>query len=187
MINKASFLSSFVIALILFFFFNSQASALMLGLSLEELANSADLVISGEVTDTESFWSEDGKIILTSATVSVENTIKGDPTKNTVTVEHEGGEIGGIGLKVSDISPLVKGEKIVLLLKAAYTRKPLSGRRPEAARERIYNIVGEAQGKYLIDSKGMATRSGFSVIGKENVIDNNIPLEKLIKRIKNMK
>lgn len=187
MINKTPFLSSLLISLSLLLFFSGPAFALMLGLSLEELVSSSDIVISGEVKDTESFWSKDGKTILTNATVAVDNIFKGAPSQDTVIVEHEGGEIGGIGLKVSDISPLVKREKIVLLLKAAHTRKPQSGRGPEAARERIYNIVGEAQGKYLIDSKGMATRSGFSVVGRKNLHDDNIPLEELIKRIQSLK
>lgn len=187
MINKPHFLSSLLISLTLLLFFNIQAFALMLGLSLEELVSSSDIVISGEVKDTESFWSKDGKTILTSATVAVDNIIKGDPSQDTVIVEHEGGEIGGIGLKVSDISPLVKGEKIVLLLKAAYSRKHLADRGLDTPTEKVYNLVGEAQGKYLIDSNGLATRSGFSIAGRKNLHDNNIPLEELIKRIQGIK
>lgn len=187
MINKPHFLSSSLISMSLLLFLSGPALALMFGLSLEELASSSELVISGEVKDTESFWSEDGKTILTSATVAVENTIKGDPSQRTVTVEHEGGEIGEIGLKVSDISPLVRGEKIVLLLKSAYSRRPRFGRGPDTTTEKVYNLVGEAQGKYLIDSKGIATRSGFSIAGSTNLKDNNIPLEELIKRIHSLK
>lgn len=186
-INKPLLLIFSLIGMTLILFFSSPSTALMLGLSMEELVSSSDLVISGEIKDTESFWSEDGKTILTSATLLVENTIKGDSTQNTVIVEHEGGEIGGIGLKVSDISPLIKGEKIVLLLKSAYTRKRQTGRRPGTSIEKVYNIVGEAQGKYLIDSKGMTTRSGFSIAAGKDVIDNNLPLNELIKRIKDLK
>lgn len=187
MINKMRFSISIFISLSLLLFFSSQVLALMLGLSMEELVNSSELVLNGEIKETECFWSEDGKTILTSATVAVESTLKGDPSQKTVTVEHEGGEIGGIGLKVSDISPLVKGEKIVLLLKSAYSRKPQFGREPDTPTEKVYRLVGEAQGKYLIDSKGMATRSGFSVAGRKSLHDNNIPLEELIKRIQDIK
>lgn len=179
--------SSFLAALAFMFFFNSQTAAFMVGLSTEELTRSSDSVITGEVTDIESFWSEDGKTILTNATVTVENIIKGPSTQSTIIVEYEGGEIGGIGLKVSDIAPLVKGEKVLLFLKAGDSRKFSDSRKPKAAREKIQTIVGEAQGKYVIDTKGLVSKGGFSTEAAAGVVDNNLPLKELIKIIKNIK
>lgn len=181
-------LGLFLITLAFILFLNSQAGAFMVGLSTEELARSSDSVITGEVTDTESFWSEDGKTILTNATVTVENIIKGPSPQNTIIiVEHEGGEIGGVGLKVSDIAPLVKGEKVLLFLKSSDSRKFRDSRKPKASREKVHTLVGEAQGKYVIDTKGVAAKSGFSSTAGAGLIDNNLPLEDLIKIIKDIK
>lgn len=180
-------LGLFLITLAFILFFDSQAGAFMVGLSTEELTRSSDSVITGEVTDTESFWSEDGKTILTNATVTVKNIIKGLSPQNTIIVEHEGGEIGEIGLKISDIAPLVKGEKVLLFLKSGDSRKFRDSRKPKASREKVHTLVGEAQGKYVIDTKGVAAKSGFSSTAGAGLIDNNLPLEDLIKIIKAIK
>lgn len=179
--------SSFLIALAFILFLNSQADTFMIGLSTEELTRSSDSVISGTVRDTESFWSEDGKTILTNATVTVENLIKGSSPQNTIIVEHEGGEVGGVGLKVSDIAPLVKGEKVLLFLKSGPSRKFRDSRTSNTGREKVHTLVGEAQGKYVIDSKGLAVKGGFSSAAGAEVIDNNLSLEELIRIIKGIK
>ena len=51
----------------------------------------------------------------------------------------------------------------------------------------MYSIVGNAQGKYTVDKEGIARKSGFSVISGEDMIDNNIPVEKLIEKIRGIK
>jgi hypothetical protein len=92
-------------------------------------------------------------------------------------VEYEGGEIGDIGLRVSDQSPLIKGEKVILFLRSGKSKK-------EGA---AYNIVGKGQGKYVIDADGIARKGGFSIAGGKEDIDNNIPVDKLIEKINKIK
>lgn len=116
----------------------------------------------------------DGSTIVTRATVVLSEVIKGEVNSNTVTVEYQGGEVGEIGLKVSDAPTLTKGEDVILFLKPdKETRVGL-----------IRSIVGRAQGKYTIGNDGIARKMGFAVIDKKDVIDNNIPVNELVDKIR---
>jgi len=171
--KKNSFAIKFL-CLIVLCFLSSSSSAIMKGLSTEELTKASDIVIVGEVENTEAQWSKDGKTIFTSAYILINTVIKGMTSQARIIVEYEGGEIGDIGLKVSDQSPLLKGEKVILFLRSGKSKKDGGG---------AYNIVGKGQGKYLIDADGIARKSGFSIAGGKEDIDNNIPVDKLIEKI----
>jgi hypothetical protein len=108
----------------------------------------------------------------------ITNILKGETISNMITVEYEGGEIGEIGLRVSDVSPLKTGEDVILFL-----NKSTEGRKMGD----VHNIVGRAQGKYTISKDGIAGKSGFSVISGESTIDNNIPVDELIDKIRRVK
>ncbi len=157
----------------------------MVGLSTEDLTKGSDTVVTGRVETTESYWSADGRTILTRATVLVSEVVKGAPGSERVFVEYEGGEVGDIGLKVSDMAPLVQGETIVLFLKTGSARRAQSVEGHGAGP--TYNIVGKAQGKYVVDERGIARKSGFSVAGGEERIENDIPYHELINRIKSIR
>jgi hypothetical protein len=149
----------------------------MLGLGTEELTRGSESVIIGEVEDTEAQWSKDGKTIFTKAFIVVNEIIRGRTLQKRIIIEYEGGEIGDIGLKVSDVVPLEKGERVLLFLKSGKSRGDGF----------VYNIVGKAQGKYSIDKERIARKRGFSVIRGEDIIDNNIPLDELIKKIREVR
>ena len=157
---------------------SSFSFAVMKGLSTEELTAASGLVIEGEVENTEALWSKDGKIF-TRASVVVNTFIKGQTSQQKITVEYDGGEIGDIGMKVSDQAPvpLEKGEKVLLFLKAGKGKKD----------GEAYNIVGKGQGKYRIDKNGIARKSGFTIAGPKGMIDNNIPADQLVEKIRNVK
>jgi len=155
----------------------------MIGLSTEELAGSADLVVVGQVSDVKSFWSRDGSIILSRATIYVENTIKGNQRNDLIDIIFEGGEIGNIGLKVSDMSTFRKGEKVFLFLKEG-TARSVESVGDTLRTDTSYTIVGMSQGKYTIDENGIAKKSGFSISGGEQKVDRIIRLNDLINKIK---
>ena len=159
---------------------SSQAFAIMVGLSTEELTRASEVVIRGEVVDVKPHWSEDGKTIFTSASIMISDIIKGKLYQKKIIVEYEGGEIANIGVKVSDVQPLTKGEKIILFLKSGKSKKGEKN-------GDIHNIVGSAQGKYTIGNDGIARKSGFSIIEGKEVIDNNISVDALIDKIKGVK
>ena len=168
-----------LLCLMFVYFLSSQAFAIMVGLSTEELTRASEVVIRGEVEDVESLWSKDRKIIFTSASIVINDVIKGKIAQEKIVVEYEGGEIGNIGLRVSDVSPLKKGERVVLFIKAGKSKKDELGD--------IYNIAGSAQGKYIIGDDGIARKSGFSVVDGKDVIDNNISVDALIGKIRGVK
>ncbi len=159
-------------------------SALMLGISTEELTRNAELVVSGKVERVESSWTADGKSIVTRATVLIDEPVKGQQQDGRLVVEYEGGEVGSIGLKVSDMSPLVKGSDVILFLKSSASRAPLSA---QDDAKKTYRLVGKSQGVYTIDENGVARKSGFSVMGGEAAIDNNISRQELIHKIRSMR
>jgi hypothetical protein len=162
------------IILLVIIFISSHSLAIMWGLSTEELTIESDIVVQGEVKDVKAHWSRDGKSIFSRALIRKENIIKGIFGRRTLIVEYEGGEIGEIGLRVSDISPLKKGERVILFLRAGQSSKDGGA----------FHIVGKGQGKYIIGDDGIARKRGFSVLEGQEVIDNNIPLEELINKIK---
>lgn len=162
--------------IILFVCISSPSLAIMEGLSTEELTRSSELVIEGDVKDVTAEWSKDGKTIISRSTIITTNVIKGKIIQEVI-VEHDGGEIGDIGFHVSDVEPLRKGEKVILFLKTGESKKYGS----------TLKIVGNAQGKYTIGKDGIARKRGFSVINGKEKIDNNIPVEELVDKIRRVK
>jgi hypothetical protein len=153
---------------------SQQSAAIMLPLSTENLTRESELIISGDVKQVKSEWGEDKKSIFTFATVTVRETIKGKASDKTLKIMYEGGEIDGIGMKVSDVAIPNVGENVLLFLKPAKTRQL----------ETIYKNVGKAQGQYKIDKDGIARKSGYNVEGSAKDIDNTLPIEVLIEKIK---
>jgi len=176
---KKIFFILIIFCLVSSYFLCTNTYAVMKGLSTEKLTRSSEMVVRGEVKEVKSYWSDDGKTIFTSATISIRDIIRGKLVQKTIVVEYPGGQVGDIGLKVSDVATFKKGEQILLFL------KPAKNKRAEA--EDIYNIVGRAQGKYTIDSDGIAKKRGFSLADGKDAIDNNIPVDKLIEKIKGIK
>ena len=160
-----------------FILFSSPALAIMLGMSTEDLTKSSQTVIIGKVGEVVCQWSEDGNRIVTRATVEVDEVLKGNLSHSEVIVEYEGGEIGEIGLKVSDSPSLVSGENVILFLKEI----------GEARGASINNIVGKAQGKYSIGEDGIVRKTGFELLKGNNVIDNAISVDEIVGKIKAIK
>jgi hypothetical protein len=161
---------------------SSQALGVMISLSTEELTKSSDLILVGSVKSVESLWSEDGKFIISRAKVIVNSVINGKWDKDIVTVEYVGGEVGDIGLKVSDVKPLKQGDNLLLFLKVG------NGQKQKMANDEIHHtIAGNAQGQYTITPQGIAKKDGFSVMQGRELIDNDLPLEVLIDKIRAVK
>ncbi len=156
---------------------SSQSLAIMTGMSTEELTRASEIVIRGEVENVQVQWSKDGETIFTSVTIRSIDFIKGKSRLKKIKVEYEGGEIGDIGLRVSDTATLNKWEKVILFLKSGKSKKGGI----------VFHMVGRGQGKYTIGNDGIARKKGFSIISGEEMIDNNIPEDVLIDKIKKIK
>ncbi len=165
-----------LLCFMLVFFIPFSLSAQMIALSTEKLTQLSENVIVGKVDTTVAQWSEDGKTIITRATIQINNVIRGKLNMKKIIVEYPGGEIGDIGLKVSDVSSLKAGEEVILFLSMKNEKD-----------DSIFKITGNAQGHYTIDKNRIARKGGFSVIGNKITIDNNIPVNELIDKIRKIK
>ena len=72
-------------------FFPQSASAIVVELSVDELTLLSDVIVVGTVTDVASFRQDSG--IYTDVTVSVEQTVKGEPPGTEITVRQMGGRV----------------------------------------------------------------------------------------------
>ena len=173
-----------LLTVMMLFLFNAPLGALMMGISTEELTRSSELVVSGQVESVESSWTADGKSIVTRAVVLINETVKGQAQGDRVVVEYEGGEVGGTGLKVSDMSPLLKGSDVILFLKSGMSKAPLS---KQGQQQKTYHLVGKSQGKYTVGEDGIARKDGFSIMSGEQKVDSNISRQELVNKIRGVK
>ena len=148
--------------------------ATMIGLSTELLTKQSGLVITGEVQETKVQWADNKEAIVTLATIAIQEVIKGRSAAKKVRVKYEGGEVDGMGMRVSDAAELTGGETVLLFLNQGHQNS-------DGAE---YEIVGKAQGKYTIGNDNIARKKGFSVLDGREVIDNDIPVRTLIEKIK---
>ncbi len=186
--DKEVNMKKYIINMLFLFFLvasSSLALGMMIGLSTEELTISSDLIVIGSIQGVESMWSEDGKIIISRAKIIVDSVIRGRSDKRILTVEYLGGEVGDIGLQVSDVKPLKQGENLLLFLEIG-KRQRLSSM-PLPNEDTYYSIVGNAQGRYTITPQGIAKKDGFSVVKGSESIDSEIPLEALVDKIRRVK
>jgi hypothetical protein len=105
-------------------------------LTLEDLVSKAQHIVSGKVQNSRTYWSANGKLILTNYTIEVGETIKGQSSR-TFELTTIGGKIGDRELHVSGMPSFEKGENIVVFTES-------SG---------AYQVVlGLGQGKFRVDN-----------------------------------
>ena len=105
-------------------------------LSFDELVSKAHSIVVGQVRDARTFWTADGKLILTSYTLQVRESMKGT-VPSTVVVTTIGGRIGNTVLHVSGMPAFETGETAVVFLEqsGAYS-----------------TVLGLGQGKFLVSN-----------------------------------
>ena len=108
---------------------------------LDEVTAKSEVIVLGRVEAAESGWSDDGRIILTRATVSVERALKGG-ARAQVIVETPGGRIGEVAMIASGAPVFHTGDRVVLFLELA--RSQGAGGRGAAGR---LAVVGWSLGK----------------------------------------
>ncbi len=170
---KISFSACFLIVFLL----ATQAAALVIGQTTQQLVQGSDAVIRGQVETVESHWGADGDIY-SQARIAVSSVIKGTCPEKTIAVEYMGGKIGETSLRVSGEPRFSKGEQVLLFIKSGETR--VRGKNGF-----IYNTAFRAQGKYNIGSGGIAHKGNFTTL-ETGKIDNDLDVYALIKKIKNI-
>ena len=159
MIKIYSILHSVLIFLLLTGFLAPQASALMVRKSIEELTSQADSILIGKVKEMESRWNEERTLIYTYVTISVSQytkTLSGVGEVQEIMVKVPGGEVGDIGLKVSDTPQFREGEEVFLFLR----REKLP----------LFSVTGLFQGKYTIEENRVKNR----ILGLDVLLDSFI-------------
>ena len=109
-------------------------------LSLEDAVAQAEWIVSGDVVRTWCGWDRGHRFIWTHTEIAVHDRWKGS-TGATVTVSEPGGVVDGMGLSVPGMVRYAPGEQVVVFL----YRTPIG----------LIRTVGLAQGKLLVDSRGL--------------------------------
>ena len=82
-------------------------------LSLDDLAARSQTIVQGTVLGSRTYWSPDGKLILTNTTIQVTESLKGQAGR-TVEVTTVGGQIGDRILHVGGMPAFVPGESTIV-------------------------------------------------------------------------
>jgi len=105
-------------------------------LGFDDLVTRAGSIIEGSVIGSQTYRSGDGKLILTSYTIKVQETLKGR-AQQTLTITTIGGKIGNTILHVSGMPAFSPGEKAILFLEQSQS---------------YTTVVGLNQGKFAISN-----------------------------------
>ena len=96
----------------------SVATAQRLKVPAAERATGAEQVVVGRVSSVTPVWRDNDfgdRLIVSVVHIAIEETLKG-PSQPAVDVEIEGGRIGSLELRVSDLDPFVPGDRGVFYL-----------------------------------------------------------------------
>ena len=149
------------------------AVALMEALSISTLVKASTSIIRGEVIDTQAMWSESGDAIVTRATIRVQSDFKRQVSEELVTVEYLGGEVGEIGMMVSDSPQMFTGEEVIIFLEPSEA----------STDQQRFHVVGSAQGKFSLEEDGMVRTMGFTLVEQEGLMYRELSETDLIQQI----
>jgi hypothetical protein len=133
-------------------------------LGLEEMTARAEVIVLGKVEEAAGAWSEDGRIIVTRVTASVERAIKGGPRAR-VTFEVPGGSVGDQIMVASGAPVFRVGERVIVFLEPAGAGAAASG---SAAGNAAGNAPGSAPGAVAGPESGRLAVVGWN-LGKLDV------------------
>jgi hypothetical protein len=87
-------------------------------LGLEDLVKKSHHIVAGKVRNSRTYWTSNGKLILTSYTIDVSENIKGQNPR-TLEITTVGGKIGDLELHVAGMPSFSRGEDIVVFTEAS--------------------------------------------------------------------
>jgi len=117
------------------------SGATFIDMEIPELVAASDAVIEGRVVDVQSFWDEKGAVIVSEATVQVDDKIVGK-SEDWIRVRTVGGEVGGYTIQAPGFPTLDLDERVVL-----FVQRPGDG-------EEAFRITGHPLGKYRVVEDG---------------------------------
>jgi hypothetical protein len=138
-------------------------------LSLDDLISKAGSIVEANLLSTRTYRSPDGKLILTSYTFSVQESLKGS-TGSTVTVTTVGGRDGNTILHVSGMPVFQTGKKAILFLEQSGT---------------YTTVVGLNQGKFTISNGEVSNdMTGLSFPDGQTGKQVKMPLDEFKRQVK---
>ena len=140
-------------------------------MDLDDLVSKSDKIVVGKISNSRTYWGGNGKIILTTYTVEVEESIKGQALR-TVELTTIGGKIGNLELRVSGMPAFEKGENAVLFIENSGSYS---------------TVVGLSQGKFSV-TKGEVSNnvSGLEFSDGRPGANLKMPLDTFKRQIRSL-
>ena len=158
----------------------SPVQALMVKLDIEELIIGADTIVIGRVEKMRCEWSLDRETIHTVVTMQIVDTLKGNVNDRILFIQVPGGTIGELSLKVSDMPVFNENEEVLVFLRSIPNPEKRAHSMSVAQKTwPSFEVFAQAQGKFSIDSQGMAVRYGYDLVSQADDHDRILPLEEL--------
>lgn len=140
-------------------------------LALDDLVKKANRIVVGKVSSSRTYWGGNGKIILTTYTVEVEESIKGQASPS-VELTTIGGKVGDIELRVSGMPAFEKGESAVVFIENSGS---------------FSTVVGLGQGKFNVTNGEVSNSvSGLAFPDGRAGSTLRMPLEAFKKQIRSL-
>ncbi len=111
-------------------------SAMQIEMTLEELIDMSDLIVTGTITGYQSYWNDEETLIFTNYSLAVNQYLKFNDD-NEIIIRELGGLVGDIGQEGGDGPDLSRGENVLLFLK----------RNADCT----FSVAGGSQGKYVLN------------------------------------
>lgn len=138
-------------------------------LNLDGLVKKAHKIVVGKVRNSRTYWSGNGKLILTNYTIDVQETMKGQAS-STLELTTIGGKIGDLTLHVAGMPTFAKDENAVVFVEdtGAYS-----------------TVVGLGQGKFTVTNGEVSNNvSDLEFPGGAASKPTRMPLATLKRQIK---
>lgn len=130
---------------------SENAAALMLKLSLEELASGADSIIVGQVVHRKSHWNRNQTDIFTQVVISIDERLKGNVNSGRIFVSVPGGKVGDTTVEVTDVPDFSLGEKVVIFIRPLTDKQVAEDGLGNAGDDAAwFQIHGGFQGRFLV-------------------------------------
>ena len=141
-------------------------ATVILRMDLKQIVGRSDVIFVGKVIKIHSHWTPDKRHIVTDTTFKVSQDLRGGKLGGTVVVQHLGGAVGGIGMRVSGSPSFKQGEEAVL-----FTEKRGEARFVVGMRQGAYRVTRDTRGNVTV----RANLRGLTLADKR---DGNLRLVK---------
>ena len=138
-------------------------------LNLDGLVKKSNRIVVGKVRSSRTYWSSNGKLILTNYTIDVQENIKGTAAR-TVELTTIGGTIGDLTLHVAGMPVFDRDENAVIFVEKTGTYS---------------TIVGLGQGKFTVVNGEVSNNiSGLEFADRGRARPTQMPLATFKRQIK---